>query len=273
MNGTVDGRDIAADGTKLDGIEASATADQTDAEIKTAYENNSNTNAFTDAEQTKLAGIAANATNTSAPFYTSAITSSDVTSALGFTPYGQDATAQFDSVELGDTAGPILSQERDQNMKLQGSSGGDVGMTMYGSDGGWDGQLYASGGTQGFLSSNWGSWAFRVDTGGNTIASGNVGAYSDIKLKDNIEVIENAIEKVQAIRGITYNRKDIEGNPRQTGVIAQEVEKVLPEAVDTKEDIKNVAYGNMVGLLIEAIKEQQAQIDELREVIENAPTK
>ena len=273
VNGTVDGRDIAADGTKLDGIEASATADQTDAEIKTAYENNSNTNAFTDAEQTKLAGIAANATNTSAPFYTSAITSSDVTSALGFTPYGQDATAQFDSVELGDTAGPILSQERDQNMKLQGSSGGDVGMTMYGSDGGWDGQLYASGGTQGFLSSNWGSWAFRVDTGGNTIASGNVGAYSDIKLKDNIEVIENAIEKVQAIRGITYNRNDIEGNPRQTGVIAQEVEKVLPEAVDTKEDIKNVAYGNMVGLLIEAIKEQQAQIDELREVIENAPTK
>jgi hypothetical protein len=51
---TVDGRDVSADGTKLDTIETNATADQTDAEIKTAYENNSNTNAFTDALQTKL---------------------------------------------------------------------------------------------------------------------------------------------------------------------------------------------------------------------------
>ena len=57
VTGTVDGRDVATDGTKLDGVEAGATADQTDAEIKTAYENNANTNAFTDAEQTKLSGI------------------------------------------------------------------------------------------------------------------------------------------------------------------------------------------------------------------------
>jgi len=57
VTGTVDGRDVATDGTKLDGIESGATADQTDAEIKTAYENNSNTNAFTDAEKTKLSGI------------------------------------------------------------------------------------------------------------------------------------------------------------------------------------------------------------------------
>ena len=59
---TVDGRDVSADGTKLDTIETNATADQTDAEIKTAYENNSNTNAFTDALQTKLNGIEASAT-------------------------------------------------------------------------------------------------------------------------------------------------------------------------------------------------------------------
>lgn len=54
---TFDGRDVATDGTKLDGIETSATADQTDVEIKTAYENNADTNAYTDAEQTKLAGL------------------------------------------------------------------------------------------------------------------------------------------------------------------------------------------------------------------------
>ncbi len=62
VGGTVDGRDVATDGSKLDGIEANATADQTDSEIKTAYENNSDTNAFTDSEKTKLSGIEANAT-------------------------------------------------------------------------------------------------------------------------------------------------------------------------------------------------------------------
>ena len=62
LTGTVDGRDVAADGTKLDGIEAGATADQTAGEIKTAYESNADTNAFTDAEKTKLAGVEAGAT-------------------------------------------------------------------------------------------------------------------------------------------------------------------------------------------------------------------
>ena len=61
VTGTVDGRDVAADGSKLDGIEAGATADQTAGEIKTAYESNANTNAYTDAEQSKLAGIASGA--------------------------------------------------------------------------------------------------------------------------------------------------------------------------------------------------------------------
>ena len=57
LTGTADGRDLATDGTKLDGIESSATADQSNAEIKTAYEANADTNEFSDAEQTKLAGI------------------------------------------------------------------------------------------------------------------------------------------------------------------------------------------------------------------------
>ena len=61
VTGTVDGRDVATDGSKLDGIEAGATADQTAGEIKTAYESNANTNAYTDAEKSKLAGIEAGA--------------------------------------------------------------------------------------------------------------------------------------------------------------------------------------------------------------------
>ena len=104
-----------------------------------------------------------------------------------------------------------------------------------------------------------------TDSSGNLTMNGNVTAYSDERLKDNVEVIESALDKVSSIRGVTYNRNDMEGMPRHAGVIAQEVEKVLPEVVMTSEDgIKTVAYGNMVGLLIEAIKEQQAQIDELK---------
>jgi hypothetical protein len=57
VGGTVDGRDVASDGSKLDGIESGATADQTAGEIKTSYESNADTNAFTDAEQSKLSGI------------------------------------------------------------------------------------------------------------------------------------------------------------------------------------------------------------------------
>lgn len=71
-SGTVDGRDVSVDGAKLDSIEASATADQTASEIKTAYESNSDTNAFTDALQTKLNGIEASADVTDATNVTSA---------------------------------------------------------------------------------------------------------------------------------------------------------------------------------------------------------
>jgi hypothetical protein len=61
LSGTVDGRDVAADGSKLDGIESGATADQTAGEIKTSYESNADTNAFTDSEKTKLSNIESNA--------------------------------------------------------------------------------------------------------------------------------------------------------------------------------------------------------------------
>jgi len=105
---------------------------------------------------------------------------------------------------------------------------------------------------------------------GNMTATGDVTAFSDEKLKENIEVIPNAIEKVSQIRGVTYTRNDLDDKEKvYTGVIAQEVEKVLPEVVNTtKDDTKTVSYGNMVGLLIEAVKEQQEQINELKKQIE-----
>ena len=120
-----------------------------------------------------------------------------------------------------------------------------------------------------------GSWILRgfnnldAQVYGNFTASGNVTAYSDITLKEDIEVIPNALDKVSAIRGVTYNRKDLEDKPRHAGVIAQEVEKVLPEVISTDKDgIKSVAYGNLVGLLIESIKELKSEVDELKAKLE-----
>ena len=113
------------------------------------------------------------------------------------------------------------------------------------------------------------------DMSGNYTAVGNITAYSDIRLKDNIEVIPDAMAKVKALRGVTFDRNDfipdaetgVMPETRQAGVIAQEVEKVLPEVVMTNasDGIKTVAYGNMVGLLIEAIKELKSEIDELKD--------
>ena len=108
---------------------------------------------------------------------------------------------------------------------------------------------------------------YTFDDNGSFTATGNVTAYSDIKLKKNVELIPNALDKVCELRGVTYDRIDLEGeeNQRQSGVIAQEVEKVLPEVVSTNEEgIKSVAYGNMVGLLIESIKELKAEIETLK---------
>jgi hypothetical protein len=106
--------------------------------------------------------------------------------------------------------------------------------------------------------------------------TGDLNSTSDIRYKKNIETIDSALEKVQSLRGVTFDwdndafeEKEDTKKPnfteRATGVIAQDVEKVLPEAVhENKDGFKNVAYGNMVGLLIEAIKEQQEQIDALK---------
>mgnify|MGYP003121114244 CR=1 FL=1 len=97
---------------------------------------------------------------------------------------------------------------------------------------------------------------------GSFTASGNITAYSDERLKSNVEKIPNALDKVLNVRGVTFDMN----SERATGVIAQELEKVLPEAVfDNKDGMKSVAYGNIVGLLIEAIKEQQVQINKLIE--------
>ena len=109
--------------------------------------------------------------------------------------------------------------------------------------------------------------------GDNIWTSGNVTAYSDIRVKTNIERIQNPLEKVSKLGGYTYDRLDIETD-RQTGVIAQEVLEVLPEAVTggpTEADPDghySVAYGNLTGLLIEATKELNKKVEALQNEVQ-----
>jgi hypothetical protein len=109
---------------------------------------------------------------------------------------------------------------------------------------------------------------------GTFTATGDICAYSDATLKDNIQLIADPLDKVLKLRGVTFTRKDLDDNKKHMGVIAQEVEAVIPEVVVEDENgIKTVAYGNMVGLLIEAVKELTNQNKELLARIEQLEKK
>jgi len=117
----------------------------------------------------------------------------------------------------------------------------------------------------------------RLENDGDLHVDGNITAYSgtvpsDERLKHDIKKIDNALDKVSQINGytFTYNNKD---GKQSAGVIAQEIEKVLPSAVDNKSlvfhsesdvEYKTVQYDQLHGLLIEAIKELKAEIEELK---------
>jgi Chaperone of endosialidase len=151
----------------------------------------------------------------------------------------------------------------------------------------WEGTSYNGSG-----SNHYGQLLASIDWGGNFVAIGNITAYySDKRLKTDIKPIENAIDKLKQISGITYRNNELaksfgyKDEEEQVGVLAQDVEKVMPQVVKlapfdmadtegsgkskTGENYKTVMYDRLVPLLIEAIKEQQKQIDELKRQISN----
>ena len=398
-SGNVDGRDVSVDGTKLDGIETGATADQTASEIKTAYESNANTNAFTDAEKSKLTGVETGATAdqtaaeiralvesaTDSNVFTDADHSklngieagatADQTAAQILTAIktvdgsgsGLDAdlldgynasttrnapntipirdasgylnlgwinttsgatTATIDKIyasqdsyiryvtpatlisQLGiwtssnDGAGSGLDADNLDGFTWT-SSGKNVRATEFYADNWfrnynsgeglyneatgqhfysddddyWNiagggaangirfrddhnstvrGYVYSTASNEiGFLNSG-GNWSLRCDNSGNVVATGNVTAYSDERLKSDIETLDGS--KVYEMRGVSFT-KDGEAS---SGVIAQELQKVAPELVNDSGDYLSVAYGNLVGYLIEAVKELKAEVEQLK---------
>ena len=95
----------------------------------------------------------------------------------------------------------------------------------------------------------------------------DVTAFSDKRLKTDISNIENGLDKVMQMQGVQYKRNDVENAQQQIGVLAQDMEAILPEVVLTADDemqTKSVDYGKITAVLIEAIKELKAEIDELK---------
>jgi hypothetical protein len=328
LSGTVDGRDVAADGTKLDGIaagaevnlptnlgqsasstvvtitsstgtdttlqavdgtsagvmtvaqrnklagiETGATADQTAAEIRTLVGSASDSNVFTDALKNKLNAIESNATadQTKADIDALNIDAHDLRG-YGWSDAGKNirgnniyADAWFRNYDSGEglyneATGLHWFSAGTSNYTIKSNtSSTDIKFQTSGSA--TRGYVYATQSNEiGFLNSS-GNWSLRCDNGGNVTATGNVTAYSDIRLKKDIELIPNALDKVLSLRGVTYT--DIESDDRRTGVVAQEVQAVLPEAVHEGDEYLSVAYGNLVGVLIESIKELEARVREL----------
>jgi hypothetical protein len=105
---------------------------------------------------------------------------------------------------------------------------------------------------------------FNPSTG--TLTATDINSTSDINLKENIRPIENPLNKVLQLNGVEFDWKD--NQQSSIGVIAQELEKVFPSLVKTAEN-KSVNYNGLIGVLVEAVKEQQKQIEELKKLIQD----
>jgi hypothetical protein len=130
-------------------------------------------------------------------------------------------------------------------------------------------RLNSAGGFE-IVNSPYNAVLFTFTQGGDFTAAGNVTAYSDRKLKTNFEPIANAVNKVLQLNGVTFTRIDKENKTmRYAGLVAQDVENVLPEAVQKNDtisygEILSVDYNATIALLVEAIKELKSEIDTLK---------
>ena len=118
-----------------------------------------------------------------------------------------------------------------------------------------------------------GTFYGRFNVVGSLTANGvPVELVSDIKLKENIKPLENSLDKVKSLRGVEYDRIDLGWH--EIGLVAQEVEEVIPDLVrENSEGTKVLEYTHLTAVLVEAIKEQQKQIDTLKETVAELSTK
>ena len=231
---TVDGRDLSVDGSKLDGIESGATADQTKGDIDSL-----NINADT----------------------------VDSLHASSFLRSDTADTAAGNITFSGGIGAITIAGTSDLRLSNGGWSGDTTKLQHH------DNYLYIVGGSQGhILRDTSGHNNLIINSNGDGTFIGNVTAYSDARLKTDIHTINDALSICGKLRGVSY--KWIKDGKASIGVIAQEVETVLPEVVVTNsgvnpvtqeiEEVKSVDYGKIVGVLINAINELKAEVDELK---------
>jgi hypothetical protein len=167
--------------------------------------------------------------------------------------FGSDGLFQANAIASAGSSG-MPSTVSGNAVWVGGFTSPTSGRILIGDGTGW--QFYIS-------SRNSGTTTDRFTFGdtGNFTASGNVTAYSDARLKTNVSTIDNALALVEKMRGVRYDR--IDSGKAGIGVIAQEMQEVVPEVVHEGEEHLSVAYGNLVGVLIEAVKELSARVKEL----------
>ena len=198
--------------------------------------------------------------------YLRSITSSMVTTALGYTPPTSDTNTTYTSSDFTVTALSGYSSNNGTFLRRDGTFATPPNdNTTYSNL-----NEFANGPGYTTYSSNQATDTTSTVQFALIRSTGDVVAYysSDERLKDNVKPIENALEKLQKIRGVEFDWNDkqdvYEGH--DTGVIAQEVQKVLPEVVTEREDgYLAVKYEKMVGLLIESIKELKTEVDDLKQ--------
>ncbi len=201
--------------------------------------------------------------------YLTGITSGQVTGALGYTPYnssnpsGYITSSNSSNFTINNSSPTIYLVDTDHRSSMIHCNS-NIFYVLRGS---------------GTNTSSWstynGYWPLEINLennnatfGGNITAIYDVTAYSDARVKENITTIEGALDKVLALRGVRYQRTDMEDRKFHIGVIAQETQPIVPEIVNENDKGHlNVAYGNMGGLFIEAIKELKKENNELRDIL------
>jgi hypothetical protein len=184
-----------------------------------------------------------------------------------FTSYGNTATNVTKNGYYG-----LLFGTATTNMNFMFDTGGSGG--MYRESSGWATYWFAAHNCLGVNGSAT-SASYALYVTGSAYSTGNFVAASDVRIKENIVTVDNALEKTLALRGVYYNKIDDETKTRQIGVIAQEVQEVIPEAVTYAEDVDQygVEYGKLAGLFIEAIKELNNEVKSLKAEIAQLKSK